>query len=140
MITRLHQKPLQISDDETGFLKGKWISENIRLLDSVIKYRRKKDSGPSSFYRFVIGRILLVQKKFVLGYGRWMSHRGTMASSRFCASWLETEWFPLPSSWLLSIVVMKFSCGTMMFSRMKFNHSATFLIFNAHFEQTCEYK
>ena len=48
MITRLHPKPLQvvlelflrklISDDQTGFHKGRCISENIRLLDSVIKY------------------------------------------------------------------------------------------------------
>ena len=31
---------------------------------------------------------------------------------------------------------MQFSCGTLLFSRMKFNRSAAFLIFNAHFEQT----
>ena len=30
--------PKLISDDQTGFLKGRCISENIRLLDSVIKY------------------------------------------------------------------------------------------------------
>ena len=30
--------PKLISDDQTGFLKGRCISENIRLLDRVIKY------------------------------------------------------------------------------------------------------
>ena len=30
--------PKLISDDQTGFLKGRCISENIRLLDSVIKH------------------------------------------------------------------------------------------------------
>ena len=30
--------PKQITDDQTGILKGRCISENIRLLDSVIKY------------------------------------------------------------------------------------------------------
>ena len=30
--------PKLISDDQTGFLKGRCISENIRLLDIVIKY------------------------------------------------------------------------------------------------------
>ena len=32
--------------------------------------------------------------------------------------------FSLLSSWPFSFVVMKFSCGTLMFSRMKFNRSA----------------
>ena len=38
----------------------------------------------------------------------------------------------LSSSWPLSFVVMKFSCGTLMFLQMKFNRSAAFLIFNTH--------
>ena len=39
-----------ISDEQTGFLKGRCISENICLLNSVIKYTEKKNSGLSSFY------------------------------------------------------------------------------------------
>ena len=35
---------------------------------------------------------------------------------------------------------MKFPYGTLMFSRMKFNRSAAFLIFNAQIEQTREDK
>ena len=34
--------PKLISDDQTGFLKGRCISENIRLLDSVIKYTEER--------------------------------------------------------------------------------------------------
>lgn len=44
--------------------------------------------------------------------------------------------FPCRCWWPFSFVVMQFSCGTLLFSRMKFNRSAAFLIFNAHFEQT----
>ena len=32
-----------ISDDQTGFFKGRWISENTRLLDSVIKYTNERN-------------------------------------------------------------------------------------------------
>ena len=35
--------PKLISDDQTGFLKGSCISENIRLLDGVIKYTEEKN-------------------------------------------------------------------------------------------------
>ena len=45
--------PKLISDDQTGFVKGRCISENICLLDSVIKSTEaniQKHPGPSSFY------------------------------------------------------------------------------------------
>ena len=35
--------PKLISHDQTGFLKGRCIGENIRLLDSVIKYTEEKN-------------------------------------------------------------------------------------------------
>ena len=37
--------PKLISDDQTGLLKGRCISENIRLLGSVIKYTAGKNRG-----------------------------------------------------------------------------------------------
>ena len=45
--------PKLISDDQTGFLKGRCISENIRLLDSVIKYTERRNiSGLLLFIDF----------------------------------------------------------------------------------------
>ena len=42
--------PKLIDNDQTGFLKGRSIAENIRLIDSIIKsYSRKKHSWSSSF-------------------------------------------------------------------------------------------
>ena len=35
--------PKLISDDQTGFLKGRCIRENVRLLDGVIKYTEEKN-------------------------------------------------------------------------------------------------
>ena len=35
--------PELISDDQTGFIKNRFIGENIRLIDSVIKYAAAKD-------------------------------------------------------------------------------------------------
>ena len=37
--------PKLMSDDQTGFLKGRCISERIRLLDSVIKYTEGRNQG-----------------------------------------------------------------------------------------------
>ena len=36
--------PKLVNDDQTGFIKGRCISENIRLIDSVIKYTASKTS------------------------------------------------------------------------------------------------
>ena len=45
--THLHKL---INNDQTGFLKGRFIGENIRLIDSVINYTAaKKNSRTSSF-------------------------------------------------------------------------------------------
>ena len=45
--------PKLISDDQTGFLKGRCISENIRLLDIVIKYAEGRNiSGLLLFIDF----------------------------------------------------------------------------------------
>ena len=35
--------PTLISDDQTGFIKGRFIGENIRLVDSFIKYTAERD-------------------------------------------------------------------------------------------------
>ena len=45
--THLHKL---INNDQTGFLKGRFIRENIRLIDSVINYTAaKKNSRTSTF-------------------------------------------------------------------------------------------
>ena len=51
--------PKLISDDQTGFLKGRCISENIRLLDSVIKYTEGKTFR--AFFFLLILRKLLIR-------------------------------------------------------------------------------
>ena len=45
--------PKLISDDQTGFLKGRCISENIRLLDSVIKYTEGRNI-PGLFFVLIL--------------------------------------------------------------------------------------
>mgnify|MGYP000353278961 FL=1 len=46
--------PTLISDDQTGFIKGRFIGENIRLLDSFIKYTacRERYAETTSLPRF----------------------------------------------------------------------------------------
>ena len=36
--------PILIDNDQTGFLKGRFIEENIRLIDSIIKYTAAKNT------------------------------------------------------------------------------------------------
>ena len=43
--------PTLISDDQTGFIKGRFIGENIRLIDSFIKYTAERDM-PGLLLRF----------------------------------------------------------------------------------------
>ena len=50
--------PKLISDDQTGFIKGRCISENKRLLDSVIKFTEGKQFR--AFFFFLILRKLLI--------------------------------------------------------------------------------
>ena len=50
--------PKLISDDQTGFIKGRCISENKRLLDSVIKFTEGKKFR--AFFFFLILRKLLI--------------------------------------------------------------------------------
>ena len=45
--------PRLIINDQTGFLKGRFIGENIRLIDCIIKYAsEKKYIRSTTFYRF----------------------------------------------------------------------------------------
>ena len=51
--------PNLIDNDQTGFLKGRFIGENIRLIDSIIKIRPQKIS--LVFYFFLTLKKLLTQ-------------------------------------------------------------------------------
>ena len=48
--------PKLISGDQTGFIKGRFIGENIRLLDSIIKYTKAKNIPGLQFFCFLISR------------------------------------------------------------------------------------
>ena len=83
-MTRLLQWPLQtrsnstalpvlISDDQTDLIKNRCISENIRTLDSFIKYRGNKKSldfcFPSSSKRLLLSGLLSIKSFSISVFG-----------------------------------------------------------------------
>ena len=76
--------PNLINHDQTGFLKGRFIGENIRLINSIIQYATEKN---------IPGLLLFIDFEKAFDSLEWSFIHGTLRSYGFGASlinWVKT--------------------------------------------------